>query len=94
MHHIVAIRHCDKGVDKTRPDGKKKQGTQQGLVVCLTSYMPGRTRASLPKYRQISAEITSRSIPSRGTKYSFCLLLDVGGAVLDDLFAILCDWFV
>jgi len=37
-----------------------------------TSYVPGRTRASLPRYLQMSDVMTSRSMPSRGTKYSFC----------------------
>lgn len=36
-----------------------------------TSYVPGRTNASFPRYLQISDVMTSRSIPSRGTKYSF-----------------------
>jgi hypothetical protein len=33
--------------------------------------VPGRTRASFPRYRQMSAVMTSLSIPSFGTKYSF-----------------------
>lgn len=36
--------------------------------------MPGRTRASLPRYRQMSAVMTSRSMPSLGTKYSLVRL--------------------
>lgn len=44
-----------------------------------TSRFPGRTRASLPRYRQISAVMTSRSIPSRGIKYSFARRVVTGG---------------
>jgi len=51
-----------------------------------TSYVPGRTRASLPRYLQMSDVITSRSMPSRGTKYSFCRadagIWDAGGGRL------------
>jgi hypothetical protein len=48
-----------------RATGEKRRGG-------ITSYVPGRTRASLPKYLQMSDVMTSRSMPSRGTKYSFC----------------------
>lgn len=41
------------------------------MLVARTSYVPGRTSASFPRYRQMSDVITSRSMPSRGTKYSF-----------------------
>ena len=43
-----------------------------------TSYVPGRTNASFPRYRQMSDVMTSRSMPSRGTKYSFWRA-DAGG---------------
>jgi len=50
-----------------------------------TSYVPGRTRASFPRYLQMSEVMTSRSMPSRGTKYSFWRA-EAGG--------IACGWLV
>jgi hypothetical protein len=50
-----------------------------------TSYVPGRTSASFPRYRQMSDVITSRSMPSRGTKYSFWRAEAGGGACWLDL---------
>lgn len=63
----------------TRPSGDCRRWTcenscvvhRQGWRQGPTSYVPGRTNASFPKYLQMSDVMTSRSIPSRGTKYSF-----------------------
>lgn len=50
------------------------------LCFLSTVWFPGRTRASFPRYRQMSAVMTSLSIPSLGRKYSFIRLLDGGAA--------------